>query len=87
MGRGKASDASKFWRRYSDLADKDLPVVLATQIKPSTLSSYKTMNRFPRADEAVKLARALNTNVEYMVTGESAARWVLSSTSCMNRSG
>ena len=35
--------------------------------------SYNTLrksNNLPRADEAVKIAQALNTTVEYLVTGE-----------------
>lgn len=75
MGRGKGSDASDFWVRYSYLAEKDLSIILSTGIKPSTLSSYKTGKRFPRADEAVKISRALGKTVEYLVTGESAAGW------------
>lgn len=70
MGRGKSNDAAGFWERYELLkGGKDLPIVLTTQIKQSTLSTYKAKDRFPRADEAVKIAQALGTTVEYMASG------------------
>lgn len=71
MGRGKSADAKNFWLRYAQNTEKDLPVILQTKIKASTLSSYKTNERFPRADEAVKIARALGVTVEYLVEGTS----------------
>lgn len=71
MGRGKSADAKNFWIRYARNTEKDLPVILQTKIKASTLSSYKTSERFPRADEAVKIARALGVTVEYLVEGTS----------------
>jgi transcriptional regulator with XRE-family HTH domain len=63
-------DAQPFWDRYRDLVKKDLPVILRTQIKQSTLSTWRSKKKFPRADMAVKIAKALNTSVEYLVTGE-----------------
>lgn len=75
MGKGKPSDASQFWKRYAALVDKDLPVLLETKIKASTLSSYKTENRFPRADEAVKIAKKLGVTVEELVDGTRPADW------------
>jgi transcriptional regulator with XRE-family HTH domain len=63
-------DAQMFWDRYGDLVKKDLPVILRTQVKQSTLSTWRSKKKFPRADMAVKIAKALNTSVEYLVTGE-----------------
>lgn len=77
MGRGKSGDASIFWMVYSKLTDKDLPVLVATGIPASTLSSYKGANRYPRADEAARIARALGVTVEYLVTGaDSTDPWL-----------
>ncbi len=46
-----------------ELADK-------TGINEHTISSYlKTNGSIPTADKAVKIARALNTTVEFLVTG------------------
>ncbi|MDR2741358.1 MAG: helix-turn-helix domain containing protein [Treponema sp.] len=63
-------DAQMFWERYGDLIKKDLPVILRTQVKQSTLSTWRSKKKFPRADMAVKIAKALDTTVEYLVTGE-----------------
>lgn len=79
MGRGKSADASDFWSRFEALAPKDLAVSIAANIKPSTLSSYKNEKRYPRANEAVALAKALdgNVSVEYLVTGQDCGdAWV-----------
>jgi transcriptional regulator with XRE-family HTH domain len=62
-------DAALFWKRYKKLAKKDLPVILKTQIKQSTLSTWKNAKIFPRVDKAVQIAEALTTSVEYLVTG------------------
>ena len=41
-------------------------------VNPNTLSAYgkRARKRFPTADDAVLIARALGTTVEYLVTGE-----------------
>lgn len=39
-------------------------------INYDTYNGQKRLNNLPRADEAVKIAKALNTSVEYLVTGE-----------------
>jgi transcriptional regulator with XRE-family HTH domain len=62
-------DAGMFWRRFKELSDKDLPVILKTGIKQSTISMWRQRKKFPRADEAVKIAETLHTSVEYLVTG------------------
>jgi len=62
-------DATQFWLRYNELTGKDLPVILSTGIKQSTLSSWRTKKIFPIADEAYLLAEAIDTTVEYLVSG------------------
>ena len=66
----RAKDATQFWLRYKRLTDKDLPVLVKTGILQPTLSSWKSKKIFPRADEAVVIAAALNTTVEFLVTGK-----------------
>lgn len=39
-------------------------------INYDTYNGQKRLNNLPRADEAVKIAQALNTTVEFLVTGE-----------------
>jgi hypothetical protein len=52
-------DPEQFWLRFRTLAEKDLPVILQTDIKQSTLSTWRTEKTYPRADDAVKIAAAL----------------------------
>jgi hypothetical protein len=68
----RVKDASHFWSRYKRLTEKDLPVLVKTKILQPTLSSWKTKKIFPRADDAVAIAAALNTSVEFLVTGKEA---------------
>ncbi|MFP3042746.1 helix-turn-helix domain containing protein [Treponema primitia] len=63
-------NAEMFWKRYKNLAEKDLPVILKTSIKQSTLSTWRIEKTFPRADQAVKIATSLHTSVEFLVTGQ-----------------
>jgi hypothetical protein len=63
-------DASQFWTRYKKFAKKDLPVLVKTGILQPTLSAWRSRKLFPRANEAVSIAAALNTTVEYLVTGK-----------------
>jgi transcriptional regulator with XRE-family HTH domain len=72
-------DAAQFWLRYKLLVEKDFPVVLQTSIPHSTLSTWKSKNKFPRVDEAYKIAQALKTTVEYLVTGQDSANPTCSS--------
>jgi len=74
-----SKDADLFWVRYKELANKDLPVTIATGIHFSTLSTWKNKKLYPRADDACKIAEALNTTVEYLVTGKKSPYMVLSS--------
>jgi transcriptional regulator with XRE-family HTH domain len=63
----------QFWRRFQILADKDLPVIIKTGIKQSTLSTWRSEKTYPRADDAVRIATALQTTVEFLVTGSDKA--------------
>jgi len=59
-----------FWKRYKKLAPKDHPIVLKTGIRQSTLSTWKKKSLYPRADDTCLIADALNTSMEYLVTGQ-----------------
>ena len=63
-------DAAQFWLRYKKLAAKDLPVLVKTGISQPTLSSWRRKRLFPRADEAYRIAQAINTSIEYLVSGQ-----------------
>lgn len=70
MGRGKSADASEFWKRFDAIYhEKDLVIESSTSIPSSTISSYRSGKRFPRANEAIELARIAETTVEYLVNG------------------
>lgn len=62
------------YERYCILRDskkiKDSDVAKATTITPSTFSDWKKGKSTPNADKLVKIARFLDTTVEYLVTGE-----------------
>lgn len=47
-----------------------IPLLESLGINYSTYKGYKQYGNLPRADEAVKIAKALNTTVEFLVTGE-----------------
>ena len=63
-------DAGAFWNRYKRLTSKDLPVLLQTGILQPTLSSWRAKKLYPRANEAAAIAAALNTTVEFLVSGK-----------------
>jgi transcriptional regulator with XRE-family HTH domain len=62
-------DPAQFWSRFQTFSNKDLPVILKTGIKQSTLSTWRIEKTYPRADDAVRIALALKTTVEFLVTG------------------
>jgi transcriptional regulator with XRE-family HTH domain len=66
-------NAELFWQRFKELSGKDLPIVIQTNIRQSTISMWRHRKNFPRADDAVKIAESLHTSVEYLVTGRSNA--------------
>jgi transcriptional regulator with XRE-family HTH domain len=73
-----AKDAGAFWTRYKRLAKKDLPILVKTGILQPTLSSWRTKKIFPRASEAVAIAAALNTTVEFLVNGKDTSNATVS---------
>ena len=62
-----------FWERLeSALSDNDCTMAdlgRKIQLSPTVINSWKTRGSIPRADIAVKTAEALNTTVEYLITG------------------
>ena len=46
-----------------------IPLLQSLGINYETYKSAKRLNNLPRADEAVKIAQALNVSVEFLVTG------------------
>ena len=63
-----------FYERVKELAKKNnfslIPLLDSLNINYETYKSAKRFNNLPRADEAIRIAKALNTSVEYLVTGE-----------------
>lgn len=53
---------------YKDLSQKELAA--KTQISYNTMQSWITKDRLPDAEDAVKIAAALDVTVEKLVTGE-----------------
>lgn len=47
-----------------------IPFLESIGINYGTYKAQRRYNNLPRADEAVKIAQALGTSVEYLVTGE-----------------
>ena len=62
-----------FWERLeSALSDNDYTMAdlgRKIQLSPTVINSWKTRGSIPRADIACKTAQALNTTVEYLITG------------------
>lgn len=67
-----------FWLRVKDKLDfqDSTQRDLAQNINESynTLQSWINRDRLPNAEQAVKIADALNTSVEFLVTGKSNNR-------------
>lgn len=63
-----------FWRRVKDLIKSQNTtqewVANSANVSFNNLKQQIFHNRIPVADEAVRIAKALNTSVEYLVTGE-----------------
>ena len=66
-------DAYYFWKNFdSQLYKKQYTMVEFAKrngLSYSSLTQLRTKNRMPKLDLAVKIARGLNTSVEYLVTG------------------
>lgn len=62
-----------FWERLeSALSDNNCTMAdlgRKIQLSPTVINSWKTRGSIPRADIACKTAEALNTTVEYLITG------------------
>lgn len=64
----------QFWKNVKDeleynlLSQKELSESI--NLSYNTLQSWITKDRLPDAENAVKIAKKLNTTVEYLVTGE-----------------
>lgn len=65
---------SNFYDRVKELVkQRQIPLLSFLQslnINYDTYKSAKRLNNYPRVNEVVVIAKALNTTVEYLVTGE-----------------
>lgn len=63
-----------FYERVKELSKNQnlslIPFLQSLGINYETYKSAKRLNNLPRADEAVKIAEALNTSVEFLVSGK-----------------
>ena len=70
-------DANIFWnnvkKRIKELNTTQEWVCNQSKIVLGTMRQQITHNRFPPVDEALLIAQALNTTVEYLVTGEDSS--------------
>lgn len=68
------SDIEKFWERLNFLIKKSNTTQNAISVQcgfnPRRLQNLSSGSRLPDCFEAVLIAKALNTTVEYLVTGE-----------------
>ena len=68
----------EFWRNvkneleYNLITQKEL--ASAINISYNTLQSWITKDRLPDAEQALRIAQKLNTNIEYLVTGKNIAQ-------------
>lgn len=63
-----------FWKNVKEELDYNLKtqkeLASAIGISYNTLQSWITKDRLPDAEQALKIAKELKTNVEYLVTGK-----------------
>ena len=68
----------EFWRNVKDELSYNLitqkELASAVGISYNTLQSWITKDRLPDAEQALKIAQTLNTSIEYLVTGKTAAQ-------------
>jgi transcriptional regulator with XRE-family HTH domain len=68
------TNADSFWKRVNNRikTQKTKQEAVAEQcgINYQTLRGWVTNHRFPGGDEIYRIAQALNTTVEYLVSGE-----------------
>jgi transcriptional regulator with XRE-family HTH domain len=63
------TDATGFWQRYSQLLNKDMPVLIRTGVAQSTFSTWRKKKMFPPVHVAYEIAKIAKVTVEYLVTG------------------
>ena len=67
-----------FYERVKNLVKEHglllTPFLQSIGINYETYKSARRMNNLPRADEAVAIAEALDTTVEFLVTGKNKTR-------------
>lgn len=67
-------DVERFWERLNSLIKTSNTTQNAVSVQcgfnPRRLQNLSAGNRLPDCFEAVLIAKALNTSVEYLVTGE-----------------
>ena len=72
---GNMSDIELFWERVNSLIKQHNTTQSAISVQcgmnPRRLQNLSGGNRLPDCFEAVLIAKALNTTVEYLVTGNS----------------
>ena len=65
-----------FWKNVKEELDYNLKtqkeLASAIGISYNTLQSWITKDRLPDAEQALKIAKQLNTSVEYLVTSKAA---------------
>ena len=68
------SNANEFWNRVKAMVygsgNNFEWLYLETGIARSTASSQKRRGTYPKVDDGLKIAKALNTTLTYLVTGE-----------------
>lgn len=70
-----------FWRRIDDATQTETTrkeLAGAAGVTVSAISMWKTRKNYPTADVALRVAKALETTVEYLVEGEAGAEYVRS---------
>jgi transcriptional regulator with XRE-family HTH domain len=64
----------QFWQNVKEELDYNLKtqkeLASAIGISYNTLQSWITKDRLPDAEQALKIAKELNTTIEYLVTGK-----------------
>lgn len=69
-----ADGPGQFWARYKELAISDVETGKKIGVGKSTFATWRMKDRYPPADRAVAIAQALDTTVEWLVTGDTAYR-------------
>ncbi len=67
-----ADFAVEYWKRVDELRGKSslVDVAKAMDIKEQSLRNMRSENRYPKLDATKKLARFLNTSVDYLMDGK-----------------